>query len=707
MGYRTDQWYDLTNVDKTGESLTNVNNYKNKSGYYLPDADNDRFLYPDRIVRTGTNNIPGNRKLEFLKRGYIRSLQTAENKMGLAPRKCQFQFNPQFLVQSVSQNTTILNFLQQDPGQYAQPIPGNVSFSFELFFDRSMELNNKGAVPTNPSSTGTASATSPWSRSPYEVGVLHDIDAFYSVIGVGLSEQMMTYAQKTLETQINAAAYSANEQASESGEDGPTYDESDLSDLSSRASDFLKYNFGNTAFLLPLPVRVVFSSLYIVEGLVKDVTVTFTKFNSAMVPMQCTLNVLFEAKYVGFANKDTFFTQVLEDYENLDPTSFTFDTDIDPEELRAYKEAITSDLSQSMLLLAFSDNDDSGRAISYYKPGSSNLVTDTHSLTSVVSNASKGLTTTQARDIEGNNYYFKVGFPNAKSSSRLVQLADSGKDVSLDVEARYSLWRWSKDVHEELLPEWNAARVAGAADELGIITSGYSVLQNSITGPGSPSQQSAGRTFFRKLWDWTASSELPTTFITEDDGGDDQAFGQVIRVSSAELNQSTLITKAKDSDDKDVEISLPSTGVVPLERAFNAGYTTKATVTSNGGTYDKSVERTGYEKNKIPQYRTDDGSEFYFGFEYEVQVTVTIDGNEFPAARIVDHILIPTAGYGTTDSTGSGTYLTNKLVNIDWSSSFGDIDELIDEALEEANEENLNVSNEMAQANIDSGAAGI
>lgn len=668
MGYRTDQWYDLSS-ESSGENLNISSLNRNKAGSYLPDADNEKFIYPDRIVRTGSNAV-GDRKLDFLKRGYIRSLQTAENKMGLPSRKCQFQFNPQYLVQSVSQNTQILNFLQQDPGQYAQPIPGNVSFSFELLFDRSMELNS---TAPGVGSNATTDATNPWSRSPYEVGVLHDINAFYSVIGVGLSDKMMEYAQKTLETQINAATYTANEQASANDEDGPAYSDSDISDLNSQASDFLKYNFGNTAFLLPLPVRVVFSSLYIVEGLVKDVTVTFTKFTSSMVPMQCTLNVLFEAKYVGFAQKDTFFTQVLEDYENLDPNSFSFDTDIDPEELRAYKNAITKDLSLAKMLVAFDDEDDSGRAYSHYVGVIDDGQSDQYSLTNMVSNASKQqFGSKQARDMEGNSYYFKVGFPNVQTNggSELVKLADAGREVSLDVSARYSLWRWSEDVHQVLLNDWKKA------------TFGTPVLSIQNTGPAEAAQRADGRAFFAKLWDWEASDKLPNTKKAPDDDGNERAYLQVCRISSAELNSSKVVKNAKDSDNQDVEIELPSTGVQALEAAFDAGYTAKVHLHSNGGYYDKSIKKDTFEENKIPQYRSNANppSAFYFGFEYEIEVTVDIDGNQFPSTRVVDHILIPVRGYGSTDDNGNGTYFTSKLVNIDWGASFDEVDDLIDDA---------------------------
>jgi hypothetical protein len=423
-----------------------------------------------------------------------------------------------------------------------------------------------------------------------------------------------------------------------------------------------------------------------------------------MVPMQCTLNVLFEAKYVGFAQKDTFFTQVLEDYENLDPNSFSFDTDIAPQELAAYKEAITNDLEQVTMLVAFSDDDDSGRAWSYY-PASGGTYSidddDSHWFTSLVSNQDgAGPSSKLEEGVEKNTYYFKVGFPKARIGSKLVQLANSGKEVSLDVTARYSLWRWSDEVNQDLSAYRGAFSIATNSAN----GNPAQVRKNTATGSGTSQQRLAGREFFGKLWDWKANLQNANTFETEDNGGNERAFRHVIRISSGELNQSRLVTDAKDADNQDITISLPSTGANQLQDAFNAGYTTKAVVEKNDGNYDRSVDLTNlnanWEKDKFPEYRTDQGSKFWFGIEYEVEVSVTIDGNEIPATRVVDHVLLPFVGYGNDDDGGSGTYISTKTVNLDWGASFGEIDEEIQEAA-------LDDATQLANDLIDAGAAGI
>lgn len=298
MGYRNDQYFNLNRESITGEDLRGTT--RTNSGYNVP-ALNPVFRYPDRAVRT--NDHEGF-QTKYLKRGYIRSLPIVNNGVEFQSRKCQFQFNPATLTQSVQQNPSYLNFIQQDPAQYAQPMPGNVNFTFSLMFDRSMELNN---APNEQ----FFNDVNPWElSSPQQVGVLRDLAAFYSVIGQGLSQDQLEYTTEALREVVTLEANRSG------GEDS-----SDVGGALSGIPDFLEMNVGNSAFLLPLPVRVVFSSLYIVEGLVSNTTVTFTKFNTNMVPMQCVLNVTMEAKYIGFAKKDTFLSWSLRESARLQETA--------------------------------------------------------------------------------------------------------------------------------------------------------------------------------------------------------------------------------------------------------------------------------------------------------------------------------------------------------------------------------------------------
>jgi hypothetical protein len=315
--YRTDQWLGLDNK-ASGESDPR-SGLPGLAGSAVAGARNHDFIYPDRLVRT--INKYGNPKVTPLRRGYIRGVNYAN--VTRSNLKCQFQFNPALINQSVAQNTQTLNFTQQQPEQFAQPMYGNVNFNFELFFDRSAELNNPfnatGALRAdrpNPADPRFAE-TNPWqSKSPAEVGVLHDVGVFFGVIGVGIDEAMVSYLEKQ-----SIAAYNENIDG-----DSEVTEALNLAELSANIDNFVRWNAGNSAFLVPLPVRVVFSSLYVVEGFVSNVTLQLSKFNSSMVPMQCTLKVEMEAKYIGFAKKDTILTHslsALQEVEPEDPTTPT------------------------------------------------------------------------------------------------------------------------------------------------------------------------------------------------------------------------------------------------------------------------------------------------------------------------------------------------------------------------------------------------
>lgn len=304
MSYRNNQYFKLASA---GESYQN-----NGSTVRLDKGDNLDFAYPSRLIRTIDEN--GEFQARELKRGYIRSLNDSVQGYNIPIRKCMFQFNPQSLNQYVTSNTALLSVLQQDPAQWAQPLSSDVSFNFQLFFDRSMEINNpqEGDEALANAIDVNGPGANPWeSLPPSQIGVLHDLGVLFSVIGVGISSAQRTYAERVLQdqvvTEINKNIANANPEDS-AGSDSVSEFESANTNLTT----LLDINAGNTGFLIPLPVRAVFSSLYIVEGLATSIAVIFSKFNSDMVPMQCTVDLNLEAKYIGFAKKKTFFTDVLE-----------------------------------------------------------------------------------------------------------------------------------------------------------------------------------------------------------------------------------------------------------------------------------------------------------------------------------------------------------------------------------------------------------
>jgi len=415
MSYRTDQWFRLNDI-ATGESLSNIR--RTESGYAVPGADNQDFIYPSRAVRTVDKR--GRHITTLLKRGYIRSLLTGD---GLPITKCQFQFNPSAINQSVTQNTSILNFLQIDPYQYSQPLPGNVTFQFELFFDRSMEVNNYDR-------TATAITDDPWTKlGPEQVGVLHDLSSLYKIIGVGISEYMenraFNAAQEYIGTAIDTLVDRKTTEITSDDAAGLDADK-ERAEYRQAATDFLAYNRGNTAFLLPLPVRVVFSSLYIVEGLVQDFNVLFTKFNTSMVPMQCSVTVTFEAKYIGFAKKDTFFTAVL-DLAREEAGNKQYNQISDSYE--GYLDAIIDDLT-TVRMMVTEDDEKADKEQDY--SGS----------TAITKFVSMDVPGSGDRNIESLDKYVKLLF---NDRGKLYNLMTQGTSVSIAASGKVEAWRFTND----------------------------------------------------------------------------------------------------------------------------------------------------------------------------------------------------------------------------------------------------------------------
>lgn len=294
MSFRTEQFYRINEKGERGY-YTREEDPTQENSPYTQNGDNGGFLYPAREVRTNDHN---GYKTETLRRGYIRSLRTQADGIEVAVKKCGFQFNPSTLDQSIEQLPGLLNVFQQDASQFAQPIPGNTGFSFELLFDRTMEVNN----PRSKNS-GSFNVNNPWELSdPSEVGVLRDLATLYATIGQGVSASMVEYLTNVVNLQV------------ERDRNNPDLATSDTASPGAMAvPDFLDVNIGNTSFLLPVPIRIVFSSLYIVEGFVQSTSTRLVKFSSQMVPLQAKVTLAVDAKYIGFAKAQTFLTMSLQD----------------------------------------------------------------------------------------------------------------------------------------------------------------------------------------------------------------------------------------------------------------------------------------------------------------------------------------------------------------------------------------------------------
>jgi hypothetical protein len=284
--YQSDQFF---NNQNTGETIVR----RGKGRLNAP------FIYPGNTLRV--IDAAGNPTTRTLEKGYIRRLNEF-NVDAEDPVLCQFQFNPQFLNQAASFQSGIVNPIYQPIEQLKQPIASMTQFSFRLFFDRSMELNSPGGSVTR------AITDNPWELGgPSQVGVLHDINALFRVIGQGISANDVENA--VFRARENLAARDVNLDEAAAAEEEARYQNA----VNNAGSFFSNnVNVGNTAFILPYPVRIVFSSLYIVEGFVTSTSLEILKFNSAYVPMQAQVTLGVNAIYLGFAKKNTYFTHVLE-----------------------------------------------------------------------------------------------------------------------------------------------------------------------------------------------------------------------------------------------------------------------------------------------------------------------------------------------------------------------------------------------------------
>lgn len=279
-----------------------------------------------------------------IQRGFMRNLSTNIGKIGTrgAPQRfrLRFQFNPATIQQNVEARQDMYLSILQDPYQLAQPVAASTSFSFELLFDRTHELMNGGPKADLLQVPGQ-SPTSASSGDAGDIGVLADLAVMYSVIGQGftaetLSSQFEIFKQNarreyeravasgdllfTLPEYDNEKKIYKERQGDFYGDEG-TFDNEKFGnyfkDQLNKIPDFMSaannVNIGNAAFLVPMPVRIVFSSLYMVDGYVTSTNVVFTKFNTKMVPTQCRVLLNVHAVYIGFARDQTFLSKTVED----------------------------------------------------------------------------------------------------------------------------------------------------------------------------------------------------------------------------------------------------------------------------------------------------------------------------------------------------------------------------------------------------------
>lgn len=269
--------------------------------------DNPEFLWPSNQYM----DISG--RTHIVQRGYMRSLITDPSipnlPTGAKNRRLFFQFNPDSLRRDVQQTPGAMNPLLQDPAQLMQPVPGTASFAFRLMFNREHE------VASGYNDPNVDWMVLPNNRPAFvsEVGVLADLLVLDSITGQGISSDLIDIISKrsiAQESTRNDVIEQRRQQLLDAGDEegakayvpNPLDEDNDLE----RLRTAFQINVGNSAFLNPLPFRVLFSSWFMVEGVATSVSVTFTKFSRTMIPTMCTVDINMYALYIGFAQKKTF-----------------------------------------------------------------------------------------------------------------------------------------------------------------------------------------------------------------------------------------------------------------------------------------------------------------------------------------------------------------------------------------------------------------
>ena len=311
--YATNQFYNLGSFEPFASSLSQTSEA----------TDNPTFLYPSNNLRNAsTGNTTG------IQRGYIRMMSELLDKKyeTLSRRRLHFQFNPDSITRSVSARNDIQLWMNMDPAQMTQPVPGDANFAFELLCNREAEVysgtyasatdlvvaaNGKTIQSSNIPATLPIDGDSRLGQySVTDIGVLADLIVFDELIGQGLNSQLIEAMVDRAET---GAAY---RNAQEAKATDATKDDEDKTTTATTVAfnrtdteNALSANWGNSAFLISQPIRVVLSSLFIVEGYVTSTSVMFNKFTPTMVPVQATVGIQMQAMYMGFGKKDTFFTK--------------------------------------------------------------------------------------------------------------------------------------------------------------------------------------------------------------------------------------------------------------------------------------------------------------------------------------------------------------------------------------------------------------
>jgi hypothetical protein len=362
-GYSTDQFKNFNDYEKGSRTADGQDNplfaYPGNRAPNVYDRAGDTTNYHPGIVQRGfirgifpeiLNAAAAKSKTQTARNAYTSAANDA------VTRRCFFQFNPSLILRSVEASTTVLNPLLQPATELLQPIPGQAAFEFQLLFNREREVAGHSVASGFDTTTGdpTMSTVDSFSKTlsnygvadnPYkrehvaELGVLADLYVLDSIIGQSITQDsidtLLKYWDITQKSRVATKSVVENQDGTTTtttnNPDGSVVVEvtkdneikstkkTDATDVTrapgffekTSTKDTLKSVLGNSAFLSPLPVRIVFSSLFMVEGFVTSSNVAFHKFSSTMVPTVCSVTLNVQALYLGFAKKESYVSQQL------------------------------------------------------------------------------------------------------------------------------------------------------------------------------------------------------------------------------------------------------------------------------------------------------------------------------------------------------------------------------------------------------------
>lgn len=384
----------------------NFSNYSKLGEARNTSRENKPFAYPGPFSR----NIAGTRVNQKMKRGFMRSIIMDQSIAGAFKTKSpgnlrlNFQFNPEYIERNVSQSPGAVNPLLQNPANLTQAVPGTAQFDFTMMFNREAEVaqREKDLLLSGTASDsidrqaraqgfdidgGLASSAM---TDPGQVGVMHDLTIFDSIIGQGITSELVDVITAYTRQQVVASTNDPNKPE-------------DAEIITFKEADFktsIQANFGNSAFLNPMPIRIVFSDLFMVEGLVVGSAVAFQKFSQTMIPTICQVNCKVYALYVGFAKKKAFLT------DNL--TSWAVDTVKAEVAAQAEVTKETKTLAKSLIQLNLGVN---------VQPEGDRLTVPTHNTTAMKVFAPNNT----GKFLESASYYSGNGSTGATSWVTLPQ----------------------------------------------------------------------------------------------------------------------------------------------------------------------------------------------------------------------------------------------------------------------------------------------